>query len=377
MSADHAGAGRADGTTFVRFRGVSKSYDGRSMIVRDLDLDVQEGEFLTLLGPSGSGKTTTLMMLAGFEAQSRGSIELAGASLDHTPPYRRGMGMVFQQYALFPHMTVAENVAYPLKVRRMPAVEAAAKVSAALEMVRMEAFASRYPGQLSGGQQQRIALARALVFNPRLVLMDEPLGALDKQLRERMQYEIRRIHGLVGCTTVYVTHDQAEAMSISDRIAVFAGGVVEQIGSPSEIYNDPATLFVASFIGENNILAGTVCEQERGAMRLHLAGGAVVVEGPSLPAASKDAKVTLTVRPEALKVVAAGQAARSDATPSPVNSLRGIVSDMVFLGDHTRVWVSCGEAGSLLAKAESACRLGKGAEVDVRWDVADGRTFLQ
>jgi putative spermidine/putrescine transport system ATP-binding protein len=375
MNANQAVAGCADGTTFVRFKGVSKSYDGRSMIVQNLDLDVREGEFLTLLGPSGSGKTTTLMMLAGFEAQSRGTIELAGTSLDHTPPYKRGMGMVFQQYALFPHMTVAENVAYPLKVRRTPPAEAAAKVRAALEMVRMEAFSSRFPGQLSGGQQQRIALARALVFNPKLVLMDEPLGALDKQLRERMQYEIRRIHGLVGCTTVYVTHDQAEAMSISDRIAVFAGGIVEQIGPPSEIYNNPATLFVASFIGENNILTGTVLEHKGETMRLRLASGGLI-EAPLLPTANKGTTVTLTVRPEAVKISQAGQPTFPGTSPSPSNFLRGRISDLVFLGDHTRVWVSCGEDGSVLAKAESACQLVKGAEVDVHWDISESRSFL-
>ena len=216
----------------VKFIGVEKSYDGRTLAVRGLTLDVAQGEFLTLLGPSGSGKTTTLNMLAGFERPTRGEILLGGRPVDRLPPYERNIGMVFQNYALFPHMTVGENVAFPLSVRRIPRAKIAERVQRALAMVRLEAFSERRPVQLSGGQQQRVALARALVFEPSLVLMDEPLGALDKKLREQMQIEIKLLHERLGLTVVYVTHDQSEALTMSDRIAVFHDGQVMQQGTP-------------------------------------------------------------------------------------------------------------------------------------------------
>ena len=205
----------------VSFRGVQKSYDGENLIVKDLNLDIRKGEFLTLLGPSGSDKTTSLMMLAGFETPTAGEITLAGKRLNNVPPHKRDIGMVFQNYALFPHMTVAENLAFPLSVRGMSKADVGEKVKRSLSMVQLDAFAGRYPAQLSGGQQQRVALARALVFEPQLVLMDEPLGALDKQLREHMQMEIKHIHQRLGVTVVYVTHDQSEALTMSDRVAVF------------------------------------------------------------------------------------------------------------------------------------------------------------
>ena len=205
---------------FVQFDRVQKSYDGISLVVKDLTLSMPRGEFLTMLGPSGSGKTTCLMMLAGFETATHGDIKLDGVSINNIPPHRRGIGMVFQNYALFPHMTVAENLAFPLEVRKMPKSEREAKVKTVLEMVQMGEFGGRRPAQLSGGQQQRVALARALVFEAELVLMDEPLGALDKQLREHMQFEIKRIANNLGITVVYVTHDQTEALTMSDRVAV-------------------------------------------------------------------------------------------------------------------------------------------------------------
>jgi putative spermidine/putrescine transport system ATP-binding protein len=225
---------------FVRFDQVAKSYDGVQYIVRDLDLDIARGEFLTLLGPSGSGKTTTLMMLAGFEVPTSGEIYLAGTPLSHKPPHERGIGMVFQNYALFPHMTVAENVAFPLEVRKTPRSEIAGRVAKALDMARLPSLGDRRPVQLSGGQQQRVALARALVFEPSLVLMDEPLGALDKQLREQMQYEIRALHERLGITFVYVTHDRGEALTMSDRIAVFASGRIRQLAGPSSAPSPPS-----------------------------------------------------------------------------------------------------------------------------------------
>ena len=245
-----------DHDTLVRFAGVQKTYDGRTLVVRSLDLDIRRGEFLTLLGPSGSGKTTVLMMLAGFESPTAGEITLAGAPITRTPPHKRNFGMVFQNYALFPHMTVADNVAYPLTVRRQPKDAIAQKVARALAMVRLDGKEDRYPSQLSGGQQQRVALARALVFEPRVVLMDEPLSALDKKLREEMQLEIRRLHRELGVTMVFVTHDQAEAMTLSDRVAVFNHGRIEQLATPQALYDTPANAFVAGFVGDNNVLLG-------------------------------------------------------------------------------------------------------------------------
>jgi putative spermidine/putrescine transport system ATP-binding protein len=244
--------------SFVRFAGVQKTYDGVSLVVKQLDLDIARGEFLTLLGPSGSGKTTCLMMLAGFETATSGQIYLDGRPINDVPPYRRDIGMVFQNYALFPHMTVGENLAFPLEVRKLAKAEIEARVARALEMVRLGAFAQRRPAQLSGGQQQRVALARALVFEPKLVLMDEPLGALDKQLRESMQYEIKHLHERLGITVVYVTHDQGEALTMSDRVAVFNEGRIQQLAAPAQLYEAPANAFVARFIGENNRLQGRV-----------------------------------------------------------------------------------------------------------------------
>ena len=237
----------------VRFEKVQKSYDGENLVVKDLNLDIAPGEFLTMLGPSGSGKTTCLMMLAGFEPATHGEIFLNNHPINNVPPYKRGIGMVFQNYALFPHMTVAENLAFPLEVRKMSRAERDAKVKRALDMVQMGAFGGRRPAQLSGGQQQRIALARALVFDPALVLMDEPLGALDKQLREHMQYEIKHLHESLGITVVYVTHDQSEALTMSDRVAVFNDGVIQQLADPHTIYTKPLNKYVADFIGSPSI----------------------------------------------------------------------------------------------------------------------------
>jgi putative spermidine/putrescine transport system ATP-binding protein len=226
---------------FVQFDRVQKSYDGETLVVKDLNLAIGKGEFLTMLGPSGSGKTTCLMMLAGFETATNGEIRLAGRPINQVPPHKRGIGMVFQNYALFPHMTVGENLAFPLEVRGMAKSEREAKIARALDMVQMGAFANRRPAQLSGGQQQRIALARALVFDPALVLMDEPLGALDKQLREHMQFEIKHLHENLGITVVYVTHDQGEALTMSDRVAVFNDGRIQQLAPPDEFMNAPST----------------------------------------------------------------------------------------------------------------------------------------
>jgi putative spermidine/putrescine transport system ATP-binding protein len=249
---------RKPADVLVRFAGVNKSYDGMNLAVRDLDLEVRRGEFLSLLGASGSGKTTTLMMLAGFERPTSGSIELAGKPLENVPPWQRDIGIVFQSYALFPHMTVFQNIAFPLKQRRRAAADIERRVREMLSLVKLEGLQDRLPAQLSGGQQQRVALARALVFEPQLVLMDEPLGALDKRLREHMQLELKRIHARVGVTIVYVTHDQGEALAMSDRIAVFADGRIRQLAAPSELYEQPTDALVADFVGENNRIEGTL-----------------------------------------------------------------------------------------------------------------------
>jgi putative spermidine/putrescine transport system ATP-binding protein len=311
----------------VRFSGVQKTYDGEHLVVKNLDLDIQKGEFLTLLGPSGSGKTTTLMMLAGFEVPTHGDIFLAGKPIKNMPPHKRDIGMVFQNYALFPHLTIEENVAFPLSVRKVNKAEVKERVSAALRMIKMDALGRRRPAQLSGGQQQRVALARALVFNPQLVLMDEPLGALDKRLREQMQLEIKQLHETMGITVVYVTHDQSEALTMSDRIAVFNDGVVQQIDRPNVLYERPRNSFVANFIGENNVLAGRVETIENGYCHVALAsGGSVVARAANVTEAG--AATSLSVRPERVSVLA-----EEMACDEP-NRLKASVQSIIYLGDH-------------------------------------------
>ncbi|TCG06320.1 Fe3+/spermidine/putrescine ABC transporter ATP-binding protein [Paraburkholderia steynii] len=312
----------------VSFRHVKKTYDGETLVVKDLNLDIQKGEFLTLLGPSGSGKTTCLMMLAGFEYPTDGEIWLDGQLLNRIPPHKRNIGMVFQNYALFPHLTVAQNLDYPLKVRKMPPDERDAKVKRALEMVGMEKLGKRMPSQLSGGQQQRVALARALVFNPQLVLMDEPLGALDKQLREHMQLELKALHEALGLTFVYVTHDQSEALTMSDRVAVFDQGVIQQLDTVDRLYESPRNLFVANFIGDNNRIKGTVVTRDGGYCHLQLADGTTV---RALNVASADVghQATAVIRPERLSV-------ESQLTAG-ANAIHTETLDAIYFGDHVRL----------------------------------------
>lgn len=314
----------------VAFRGVKKTYDGENLVVKHLDLDIHKGEFLTLLGPSGSGKTTCLMMLAGFEFPTGGEIRLDGQLLNRVPPHKRNIGMVFQNYALFPHLTVAQNVGYPLQVRGIRGAQRERQVREALAMVHMEAFGDRYPSQLSGGQQQRIALARALVFKPQLVLMDEPLGALDKQLREHMQIELKALHQQLGMTFVYVTHDQNEALTMSDRVAVFDQGVIQQIAPVDALYEAPDNLFVAGFIGDSNRLAGSIAGAAGGLCTLALPGGQAV-RGKAIgqPAAGQSA--TASIRPERMRLVEPGDAAAA------ANRLDGRVAGMIYFGDHVRL----------------------------------------
>ena len=333
---------------FVAFSGVRKTYDGRTLIVRDLNLSIAKGEFLTLLGPSGSGKTTCLMMLAGFETPTEGSISLDGVLLNQLPPHKRNIGMVFQNYALFPHMTVGENLAFPLSVRRLPKAEITAKVARALDMVKLDGFADRLPAQLSGGQQQRVALARALVFEPTLVLMDEPLGALDKQLREHMQIEIKHLHERLGITVVYVTHDQSEALTMSDRIAVFSHGMIQQIDPPSVIYDAPRNSFVANFIGENNSLPGVVTALADGYCQVSLAGDQHIRARAVHPSQPGE-RTMVSLRPE--KVVLHPDTRHS-------NQLTGRFEELIYFGDHARLRLSLPEGLEFTVKLPSGAVAG-------------------
>ena len=336
--------------SFISFAGVSKSYDGVHSVVEGLDLDVARGEFVSLLGPSGSGKTTTLMMLAGFESPTHGEIRLNGKRLDDKPPHQRDIGMVFQNYALFPHMTIAQNVAFPLSVRKIGRHEQKARVARALEMVELPHLAARRPAQLSGGQQQRVALARALVFEPSVVLMDEPLGALDKRLRESMQYEIMRLHRELSLTVVYVTHDQNEALTMSDRVAVFSDGRIQQAATPTELYENAANAFVANFVGENNGLTGRVVASEGEWATLQLADG-TTISGRAGAELRTGGEAMLALRPERAHIAAAA-AATADAArgEGDSNVVHALVQELVYCGDHHRVHLKLAHGESVVVK---------------------------
>ncbi|MEM7544377.1 MAG: ABC transporter ATP-binding protein [Pseudomonadota bacterium] len=354
------------GAAFVAFDRVQKSYDGETLVVKDLNLDIGKGEFLTMLGPSGSGKTTCLMMLAGFETATHGDIRLDGRPINNIPPHKRGIGMVFQNYALFPHMTVEENLAFPLEVRKMGKAEAEAKVKRALDMVQMGAFGGRRPAQLSGGQQQRIALARALVFDAELVLMDEPLGALDKQLREHMQYEIKHIHENLGITVVYVTHDQSEALTMSDRIAVFNDGVIQQLAPPEDLYERPDNSFVAQFIGENNKIQGTVRAIDGKAAEVEFDGG-VTSKALAVNCGGAGSRTMLSIRPERVFVGDEGE-----------NTMPGKVMELIYLGDHIRCRLSVAGNDDFIVKVPNAAghkHLTAGEDTTVSWMTEDCRAL--
>jgi putative spermidine/putrescine transport system ATP-binding protein len=347
----------------VLFEGVRKSYDGRTDAVHALDFSVARGEFVTLLGPSGSGKTTTLMMLAGFEDPTAGRIVLDGRPINDVPAHRRGIGVVFQNYALLPHMTVAGNLSFPLEMRGVARAEREKRVAEALDMVRLGHLADRRPAQLSGGQQQRVALARALVFRPALVLMDEPLGALDKQLRERMQLEIRRIHRMLGVTVVYVTHDQGEALTMSDRVAVFDHGRIRQFAPPAEVYDEPADAFVASFIGENNALPGRIVARDDAWCSMALADGTTLRARCAPGLAPGDAAV-LALRPERVLV---GPEAWAD------NALEAELLETVYFGDHTRLRLRVGGHDEFVARLgfrDGIARPRPGDRIRLAWSAA-------
>ena len=362
--------GASAGEPMVRFDGVQKSYDGETLVVKDLNVDIAKGEFITMLGPSGSGKTTSLMMLAGFEPATHGEIYLNGQPINNVPPHKRGIGMVFQNYALFPHMTVAENLAFPLHVRGMSKADVEDRVNKILAMVELPQFGNRRPAQLSGGQQQRIAVARALVFEPDLVLMDEPLGALDKQLREQMQYEIKHIHESLGVTVVYVTHDQSEALTMSDRIAVFNDGVIQQLSSPDDLYERPNNSFVAQFIGENNKLDGRVEKIDRNntcTVKLD-SGETVKALGVNVNAAGD--RTTMSLRPERVEVNP-----KRGAMP---NILEGRIEELIYLGDHIRTRMSVAGRDDFVVKIPNTYGhepLAEGSTAKIGWQTADCRAL--
>ena len=355
--------------TLVRFIEVQKSYDGETLVVKNLNLDVARGEFLTMLGPSGSGKTTCLMMLAGFEPATHGEITLDGVPINHVPPHKRDIGMVFQNYALFPHMTVAENLAFPLQVRKIKKPEIESRVNQALDMVQLGGFGGRRPAQLSGGQQQRVAVARALVFDPALVLMDEPLGALDKQLREQMQYEIKHIHENLGVTVVYVTHDQSEALTMSNRVAVFNDGVIQQLASPDDLYERPENAFVAQFIGENNTLNGTVREIDGDICTVELDDGAMV-EALKVNVNAVGDRSQMSLRPERVEV--------DPPEGKYPNVFEGKVEELIYLGDHIRTRASVCGHDDFIVKVPNAAghvHLKEGEAVEFGWMMEDCRAL--
>ena len=321
---------------FLRIENIQKHY-GSVKAVDGIDLTVRQGEFLTLLGPSGSGKTTLLMMIAGFVFPDHGRIVLADRELTRIPPYNRGLGMVFQSYTLFPHMTVFNNVAFPLKMQRCPSEEILQRVNEALAMVHLEGLTTRMPSQLSGGQQQRVSLARALVHRPQLLLMDEPLGALDKKLRGTMQIELKHIQQQVGITVVFVTHDQEEALTMSDRVAVMRDGRLEQVGSAHDLYERPTNRFVADFVGETNFLEVTL--DESGTVRT-TSGDAIQLPAGSLR--EDRGPVLLSIRPE--KIFFQDASCRDDACA------HGRVTEILYMGDITKYLINLGSEASVVVK---------------------------
>ncbi|WP_112466881.1 ABC transporter ATP-binding protein [Streptomyces triticisoli] len=357
-------------TSLIKARGarielaqVRKEY-ADSVAVDDVSLVVEPGEFMTLLGPSGSGKTTTLNIIAGFTTATSGTLTVGGKQMQDLPPHRRDIGMVFQHYALFPHMTVAENVAFPLKQRKVPKARRAEMVEAALETVRLGGYGHRRPRELSGGQQQRVALARAVVYEPSVLLMDEPLGALDKKLRESLQLEIKRVHQEVGSTFVFVTHDQEEALVLSDRIAVFNDGGIQQVGTASELYEKPQSLFVAEFLGESSTVRGRV-EPDGDDSCLRVGDRTVLAAGRL----AKGSAAAVVVRPEHLRV----QPVAEPVGPG-VNALPARVTQEIYLGSGRKLELALPDGTVLLAR-EQADRLSgvrHGDEVTVVWDVERG-----
>ncbi|MBH3473743.1 ABC transporter ATP-binding protein [Pseudomonas putida] len=361
----------APGKTLVSLRGLNKHY-GDFTAVDNLDLEIQDGEFLTFLGSSGSGKSTTLSMLAGFETPSSGEILVDGQSLVNVPPHKRDIGMVFQRYSLFPHLNVRDNIAFPLAIRKLSTSETQKRVDAMLKLVQLEQFAHRKPSQMSGGQQQRVAIARALVYEPRILLMDEPLGALDKKLREDLQDELRQLHRRLGITIVYVTHDQEEAMRLSQRIAIFSHGKIVGLGTGYDLYQNPPNAFVASFLGNSNFLRIKASSNGAGSFE----GQPVAIRLTPGLAAAQDALIM--VRPEKALALTVEQAAREPLLAG-WNEVSAKVGEVLFLGESQTCHVVTAGGTELTVKALSAAGMPMqpGDSVKVRWAVADACIYTE
>ncbi|WP_248746125.1 ABC transporter ATP-binding protein [Pseudomonas sp. MWU12-2037] len=355
----------------VSLRNLNKHY-GDFAAVDNISLDIREGEFLTFLGSSGSGKSTTLSMLAGFETPSSGEILVGGQSLVKVPPHKRDIGMVFQRYSLFPHLSVRDNIAFPLTLRKLSSEERERRVDAMLKLVQLETFAHRRPSQLSGGQQQRVAIARALVYEPRILLMDEPLGALDKKLREDLQDELRQLHRRLGITIVYVTHDQEEAMRLSQRIAIFSHGKIVGLGSGYDLYQNPPNAFVASFLGNSNFLK----LKARGNAAGDFEGQTLTIRPTS--GVSSEQPLLLMVRPEKALALSLEQAA-AEPLPAGWNEVSAKVGEMLFLGESQTCSVVTEGGTAMTVKALSATGmpLKAGDPLRVRWASADACVYTQ
>jgi len=346
----------------VELKGISKHY-GDAVAVADMSLSIRHGEFVALLGPSGCGKTTTLQMIAGFIEPTAGDILVDDKSMRGVPPHKRNIGVVFQSYALFPHLTVFDNVAFGLKMRNAGAGEIASRVARALDLVQLTSLEKRYPRALSGGQQQRVALARALVIEPSVLLLDEPLSNLDANLREQMRFEIREIQRRIGITTVFVTHDQNEAMAAADRLVVMSKGDIRQVGTGQEIYESPADLFVAQFIGQANLLRAPVCRIEGDAAYLDLGGGHSVA-APHRGRVRQGDRAALALRPEDLRLAPSAVAA--------ANNLSGSVARVNYLGAVSHVTVAVGDMSLAMTLPRSAYRVDEGGSATVTWPTTAG-----
>jgi spermidine/putrescine ABC transporter ATP-binding subunit len=349
----------------VELINITKKF-GNVIAVDKVGLHIEEGDFLALLGPSGSGKTTTLIMIAGFEAPDKGDIQINRESVLDVPPHKRNIGMVFQNYALFPHLNVYENIKFPLKMRKIKKSEMRDKVERTLDLVKLPGLENRYPGQLSGGQQQRIALARALVYDPPLLLMDEPLGALDKKLRDHMQLELKQIQRKTGTTVIYVTHDQEEALNMSNKIAVMKDGQIIQVGSPEEVYEKPSSSFVAGFMGDSNFVEGELLNYEEGIIYIKIRNDKVIkVKSDKCPDGKK---AKISIRPTKIKIE------QNNDHDNDFVHLKGLIDDLRYIGEAIEYRVNIGTEILFTVKQqirEGIKRQKKGQEVFLKWNIKD------
>ncbi|MDR6997828.1 ABC transporter ATP-binding protein [Neobacillus niacini] len=346
----------------VEVRNLKKKY-GEYIALKPTSLEIKNGEFFTILGPSGSGKTTLLKLISGFEKPTNGSVFIGENEVTHAPPHKRGIGMLFQSYALFPHLTVFENIIFPLKMRKMPKDAATKKVDKVLELVQLSSFKNRYPHQLSGGQRQRVALARAVVFDPPVLLLDEPLGALDKQLRLQMQFEIKKLQDNLKITTISVTHDQEEALTMSSRICIINDGEIEQTGTPREIYEKPQNRFVADFIGETNLLTGEIIGWDEEIAIIKTKHGEII---RSLTFNKELKEITFAIRPELISIVS--------AVNQPENILKGTVRDIVYMGESSKckIVTENGETMTIKLTPKEIPFVNEGQVLQIGWEVNEG-----